>query len=102
METICPEAVDLAAKFDPAIACNFEISQWLQGKGVASPVIGMNKGGTTEIEGLRVTMVDARHSSSITEADGTIVYAGELPDISWNLRTATGSTMRGTPVFSGI
>ena len=72
-----PEAVDLAAKFDAKCVCNFEIAQWLQGKGVTSPVIGMNKGGTTEIEGLRVTMVDAKHSSSITEADGTIVYAGE-------------------------
>ena len=72
-----PEAVDLAGKFDAKCVCNFEIAQWLQGKGVTSPVIGMNKGGTTEIEGLRVTMVDARHSSSITETDGTIVYAGE-------------------------
>ena len=37
----------------------------------------MNKGGTAEIDGIRVTMVDAKHSSSITEPDGTTIYAGE-------------------------
>jgi len=72
-----PEAVSLAKRFHPWIACNFEISQWLAGKGVKDRIVGMNKGGTIEIEGIRLTMVDAKHSSSITEADGTLTYAGE-------------------------
>ena len=72
-----PEAVNLAKSYHPWIACNFEISQWLSGKGVKDHIIGMNKGGTIEVEGIKITMVDARHSSSITEADGTLVYAGE-------------------------
>jgi L-ascorbate metabolism protein UlaG (beta-lactamase superfamily) len=72
-----PEAVNLANRFNPWVACNFEISQWLAGKGVKDHIVGMNKGGTVEIEGMRITMVDARHSSSITEGDGTLTYAGE-------------------------
>ncbi len=72
-----PEAVTLAERYNPWIACNFEISQWLAGKGIKDRIAGMNKGGTIEILGMKITMVDARHSSSIAEADGTLSYAGE-------------------------
>ena len=72
-----PEAVALAKKYKPWIVCNFEISQWLSGKGVRESVAAMNKGGTIEIQDMKITMVDARHSSSITEDDGSVTYAGE-------------------------
>ena len=72
-----PEAATLASRFRPWTVCNFEISQWLGGHGVRDRIVGMNKGGTVEIEGMRVTMVDAKHSSSITEDDGNLTYAGE-------------------------
>jgi L-ascorbate metabolism protein UlaG (beta-lactamase superfamily) len=36
----------------------------------------MNKGGTQELCGLRITMVDARHSSSYVE-EGVATYLGE-------------------------
>jgi L-ascorbate metabolism protein UlaG (beta-lactamase superfamily) len=39
-------------------------------------VPGSNKGGTVEAAGLRFTMVDAHHSSSLQDGD-TIVYTGE-------------------------
>lgn len=58
----------------PVVAC-FEICQWLQHKGVRH-VRPMNKGGTQIVAGVRVTMVDARHSSSV-EDGGVLVPLGE-------------------------
>jgi len=72
-----PEAVSLATRFSPRIICNFEISHWLGKMGIKSGIVGMNKGGTVEIDGIRISMVDARHSSSIVESDGSLTYAGE-------------------------
>ena len=48
----------------------------MQSKGVenAAPI---QKGGTAEIGGVKVTATHAFHSSSIAEEDGTIVYGGE-------------------------
>ncbi|MSO45513.1 MAG: metal-dependent hydrolase [Acidobacteria bacterium] len=53
----------------------FELCDWLQRKGIqnAAP---MNKGGSQEVLGLRITMTDARHSSGYVE-DGRMVYMGE-------------------------
>jgi L-ascorbate metabolism protein UlaG (beta-lactamase superfamily) len=58
----------------------FDLTSWLKGKGVpADKLLGMNKGGTVQIEGLgiSVTMVHAVHSSTFTEKDGTVVPLGE-------------------------
>src|SRR5436305_12069331 len=69
--------VPLAAKHSPgAVLAMIELGDYLEGKGVQN-VIGYNKGGTAEAAGLRFTMVDAHHSSSFGEQDGTIVYTGE-------------------------
>ena len=53
----------------------FELCDWLGRKGIqnASP---MNKGGSQDIAGLRVTMTDARHSSGFMD-NGHMVYMGE-------------------------
>lgn len=72
-----PEAVSIAKKRRPWVVCNFEISHWLGMKGVSEKMVGMNKGGTVEVAGIKVTMVDAKHSSSIAEDDGSLTYAGE-------------------------
>jgi L-ascorbate metabolism protein UlaG (beta-lactamase superfamily) len=70
------DAVALAKRFQPQIACNFEISLWLGSKGVQN-VTGMNKGGSVKLNDVQATMVNAHHSSGIIEDDGSIVYAGE-------------------------
>ena len=71
------DVVRIAQDKKPAAVIGMmELLGHLGGKGVENGV-GMNKGGSTEAEGLRVTMTDAHHSSSIGEADGTIVYTGE-------------------------
>ncbi len=67
--------LSVARKFKPEIAANYEIYQWLEAKGVGN-VMGMNKGGCHHTQGVRVSMTQAQHSSSIFE-DGRIVYAGE-------------------------
>jgi L-ascorbate metabolism protein UlaG (beta-lactamase superfamily) len=59
-----------------AVIAMIELGDYLEMKGVHN-VIGMNKGGSYEVAGLRVTMVDAHHSSSFIEDDGKIVYTGE-------------------------
>lgn len=70
------DAVALAKQHKPQIVAIFETTAWLEKKGVEN-LIGMNKGGTVEVEGLKVTMVHADHSCGITEDDGSIVYGGE-------------------------
>lgn len=60
-----------------AVVSNFEIGEWLKGKGVAEEAARqMNKGGTQQVCGLPVTMVHAFHSSGMMD-DGGLVYGGE-------------------------
>ncbi|MDE2926472.1 MAG: metal-dependent hydrolase [Acidobacteriota bacterium] len=70
------DAVSLATRLEPQVVCIFEIANWLESKGVSN-IVAMNKGGTVTVEGLRVTMVDARHSSGIMADDGTMIEGGE-------------------------
>ncbi|NEY90909.1 metal-dependent hydrolase [Tabrizicola oligotrophica] len=52
----------------------YDLMSWLEAKeGVAT--IGFNKGGTVDLGGARVTMVNACHSSSVSTPDGPR-YAG--------------------------
>jgi L-ascorbate metabolism protein UlaG (beta-lactamase superfamily) len=70
----------VAARSSGPIVGIFDLTTWLGTKGVdANRLLGMNKGGTIRLDalGCSVTMVDARHSSSFTEADGTVVALGE-------------------------
>lgn len=65
----------VAERFRPEIVCNYEISLWLAAKDVGN-CMGMNKGGCYTTQGVRVSMTQAQHSSSIAE-DGRLIYAGE-------------------------
>ncbi len=65
----------LVEAFDPVVVGNFELCNVLQkqiGKGHFS---GMNPGGTQTLEGVRVTLTQAFHSSSVDSPAGPI-YAG--------------------------
>jgi L-ascorbate metabolism protein UlaG (beta-lactamase superfamily) len=53
----------------------FELCDWLTRKGIAN-TSPMNKGGSQEIGGLRVSMTDARHSSGYFD-NGQMMYMGE-------------------------
>ena len=55
------DAVNLAKKHDATCIAIFETVLWLGKKGVTK-LLGMNKGGTAEHEGMKVTMLHAEHS----------------------------------------
>ena len=74
------DAVSIAARLRPLWPCMHEMSLWLARRlpGGADQVMGMNKGGTVEVAGLRVSMTHADHSAGDWNADlGTTVYLGE-------------------------
>lgn len=83
------DAAGVARATNATVVAVFEIAAWLESKGVknTSP---MNKGGTQTVAGVAITMVDARHSSSVVE-DGKIVYLGEA--CGYVLRFENGLTM---------
>jgi len=68
------DAVPLARSSAAHVVAPYELSVWLQGKGLKN-VTGMNPGGTLQLLGLSITMVPAVHSSSIEE-DGKTLYLG--------------------------
>jgi L-ascorbate metabolism protein UlaG (beta-lactamase superfamily) len=68
------DAVAVARSSGAQVLAPFEVSVWLQGKGLQN-VTGMNPGGTLQALGLSITMVNAVHSSSVVE-DGKVVYLG--------------------------
>jgi L-ascorbate metabolism protein UlaG (beta-lactamase superfamily) len=70
------DAVEIARQHNPVVVGIFELATWLQQKG-ARQVSPMNKGGSQEVLGNRVTMVHAVHSCGIQEEDGSFVYGGE-------------------------
>ncbi|HET9754982.1 MAG TPA: metal-dependent hydrolase [Candidatus Limnocylindrales bacterium] len=74
------DALALASRLRPAWPCMHEMSLWLarQLPGGADAATGMNKGGTVEAAGLRVSMVSADHSAGDWNAAGeTTLYLGE-------------------------
>jgi L-ascorbate metabolism protein UlaG (beta-lactamase superfamily) len=69
------DAAAVAKRTGATVVGIFELCQWLEGKGVAT-TSGMNKGGSQVLCGIRITMVDARHSSSYADG-GVTTYLGE-------------------------
>lgn len=66
------DAVDIAKATNPTTVAIVELAGWLGSKGVEQ-TIGINKGGSVNIEGIRVSMTHAIHTSGVE--DGS--YAGE-------------------------
>ncbi len=74
------DALDIARRTKPAWPCIHELSLWLETQlgDAGVELIGMNKGGTVEARGLRVTMVHADHSAGDWSAAGEgPLYLGE-------------------------
>jgi L-ascorbate metabolism protein UlaG (beta-lactamase superfamily) len=73
------DALAIASRTRPIWPCVHELSLWL-GRNYAhkDTIIGMNKGGTVEVAGLKVTMVRADHSSGDLYAGAeSPIYLGE-------------------------
>jgi L-ascorbate metabolism protein UlaG (beta-lactamase superfamily) len=59
------DAVAHQQRTGASLAAIVELAEWFTSKGVdADKSIGFNKGGTIDIAGVKVTMTDAKHSSS--------------------------------------
>ena len=74
------ESVALASRLQPAWPCIHEMSLWLARRlaGGGDAVIGMNKGGTVQVDGIAVTMTSADHSAGDWNAPGEVpLYLGE-------------------------
>lgn len=71
-------APELAKKTGAKVVCIFEVSRYLAKQGVAEEqLIGMNYSGTVDVDGVKITMVPAVHSSGIS--DGNNIVEGGNP-----------------------
>jgi L-ascorbate metabolism protein UlaG (beta-lactamase superfamily) len=68
------DAAAMAKATGATVVGIWEVTSWLGAKGVQQ-VEPMNKGGTIDVKGLRITMTEAVHTSSFD--DNGIVYLGE-------------------------
>lgn len=69
------DLLTFAKKFKPQIVAILETGGWLESKGVKN-VIAMDKGGTTRVGDIEVTMVHAVHSNGIKEGK-KFIYGGD-------------------------
>ena len=68
------DAVPVAKKYGPKVLAAAELTGYLETKGVKNTQ-GMNFGGSFRHNDVTVSMVEAKHSSSIVD-DGQIIYCG--------------------------
>jgi L-ascorbate metabolism protein UlaG (beta-lactamase superfamily) len=69
--------VELAKQFGCPVIAQVELRGWLSTKGLSEEMSeAPNKGGTSDVGGIKITLTDANHSSSGYEND-TFVYLGE-------------------------
>ena len=64
------DTVPVAAKHGSTVVAVYELASFVAAKGVAN-TIGMNLGGTVQLDEVAATMVDARHSAGAQDDQGT-------------------------------
>jgi L-ascorbate metabolism protein UlaG (beta-lactamase superfamily) len=64
------DAVPVASKHGSTVVAIYELADYVTGKGVTSTV-GMNLGGTVQLDDVAVTMVEAKHSAGAQDENGT-------------------------------
>jgi len=69
------DAAPLAKKYNSMVVAIFEVAAWLESKAVEKTT-GMNIGGSFRFQDVVATMVEAKHSSGISDGD-KIIYGGE-------------------------
>jgi L-ascorbate metabolism protein UlaG (beta-lactamase superfamily) len=69
------DAVEVAKKHRPEVVAIFELASWIGSKGVDN-IVGMNLGGSYKYKDVTISMVEARHSSSIQDGKQNL-YAGD-------------------------
>jgi L-ascorbate metabolism protein UlaG (beta-lactamase superfamily) len=72
------EAIELGKQFSPRVVAIFELANWLEAQGVAGAAeLGMNKGGTVDVDGIKFTMTHALHSGGFVQDGASITYLGD-------------------------
>ena len=64
------DAVPVAEKHGSTVVAIYELASFVAGKGAARTV-GMNLGGTVQLDEVAVTMVEAKHSAGAQDENGT-------------------------------
>jgi L-ascorbate metabolism protein UlaG (beta-lactamase superfamily) len=99
------DALPIASRTRPIWPCIHELSLWL-GRNYAhkDTLIGLNKGGTVEVEGIKVTLVHADHSSGdIYGSAETPLYLGEAVGLIIELENGSRLYFAGdTDVFGDM
>jgi L-ascorbate metabolism protein UlaG (beta-lactamase superfamily) len=71
------DAIGMAQKFGCPVIAQVELRGWLSLNGLSQdPTQAINKGGTVVVDGVKLTLTHANHSSSVF-ADGQFLYTGE-------------------------
>ncbi len=84
------DAVTVAQEARPStIVGVFELTHWLESKGVQN-CVGMNIGGSLNVDGVRVTLTHADHSCGILDGD-TIIYGGVA--VGYVIQLENGATL---------
>jgi len=70
------DAVAICTELGVPLVGIYDLVAWLAGKSGISTV-GLNKGGTVDLNGAKVTMVNASHSSTISGEAGPVAVGSE-------------------------
>ncbi|MCB1517276.1 MAG: metal-dependent hydrolase [Hyphomicrobiaceae bacterium] len=70
------DSMDILRKTKAKLVALVEIADWVGGKLGMDQIVDFNFGGTVEVEGIRVSLVPAVHTSGLTMEDGTAVFGG--------------------------
>ena len=97
------DTVELATRFGCPVIALVELRAWLASKGLPADMSkAPNKGGTVAWEGVKITLTDANHSSSV-EDGGERVYLGEPAGLVFELENGTRLYFAGdTNVFGDM
>ncbi|MGC2161820.1 MAG: metal-dependent hydrolase [Silvibacterium sp.] len=69
------DAVSVAKKHRPQVVAIYELASWIGSKGI-DDIVGMNLGGSYKYKDVTISMVEARHSSSIQDGNECL-YGGD-------------------------
>jgi L-ascorbate metabolism protein UlaG (beta-lactamase superfamily) len=91
--------IEIAQRTGAKVVSIHEIYLYLKSQGLTTAT-GMNKGGTMDVDGIKVTMVDAKHSSDIDVGD-KIVPGGEAAGFVIKFRNRTTVYFAGDTALFG-
>jgi L-ascorbate metabolism protein UlaG (beta-lactamase superfamily) len=97
------DTVELAKRFECPVVALVELRGWLSGQGLEPNMAhAPNKGGTAVVDGIKITLTTANHSSSAYE-DGHFLYLGEPAGLVIEVENGTKLYFAGdTNVFGDM